>query len=474
MDHIGFHLKHIYFQNLKGQLAFRKSHVQKFLFFQDGYLVHARTNEPRELLGEVLFRTGRISKDIHAKLDALIDPQQSIGEILIEKNMIIRKVLEEGLEIQMREIMLNTFSVFRAEINFEPKDQFTQETFDVKIGIPSLIEDGIRRMKYDHQLKEMLKEKRFGPSSKEFFFRLSEVEKDIFKKITDGGDPEAVFQTMDVQMEDYWKGIYLLVCLNLIEAYGEEGEERKKSTGFEDSDFRVKAVLRLFPKLDEMDYYQALEVSKEATSGEVKKAYFAAARKYHPDLFSRDLPYDIKEKIDDVFDYITQAYQTLSNERNRKEYDRKKDKEPLADKNDLRKKGEVQFRKGKTLYDQSRFKEALSFLEEAVRLDPNKANYFLLLALTQSKIEMYQRQAEKNFVKAIEISPWNAESYVGLGIMYRKAGLRIKAEKQFRKALTIDPDHRTARRQLAEMGGKPKKKGLKDILSLDIFSKKNK
>jgi curved DNA-binding protein CbpA len=473
MEHIGLHLKNICIQNLKGQLVFRKAHVQKFLFFQEGFLIHARTNEPRELLGEVLFRTGRISKETHSKLDGLIDPGKSIGKILIEKEMISQKDLEDGLKIQMREIILNTFPVFHADIHFEPKNQFAQETFDVKIAIPNLIEDGIRRMKYDKQLKEMLKDKRFGPKSKKFFFRLSEVEKDIYKKIIERGVPEAVFQTLDVQMEDYWKGLYLLECLNLIEVFGEESGERKESPGPKDFESRVEAVLRMHPRIEEMDYYQVLDLNKEATPSEVKKAYFIAARQYHPDLFSRDLPYDVKEKIDDVFDFITQAYQTLSHEISRKDYDQKKKKAATVVKSDSRNKGDVQFRKGKTLYDQSRFKEALVFLEDAVRLDPNQANYFLLLALTQSKIEMYHRQAEKNFLKAIELSPWNAENYVGLGMMYRDAGLRIKAKRQFRKAMTIDPEHRMARRQLEEMEGKSKKKSLKEILSTSIFSKKD-
>jgi curved DNA-binding protein CbpA len=474
MDHIGLKLKQIYFNNLKGLLVFRKFRVQKFFFFQEGCLIHARTNEPQELLGEFLFRTGRISQATYSKLDGLIDPKKSIGQILIQKQLISREDLQEALEIQMREILLNTFPLFNADMNFESKEQFIEETFDVKIRIPVLIEDGIRRMKYDDHLKEILCHNRFAPKSKEFFFRLSEIEKVIYKKISDGGDPEGVLRTMNIQPEDYWKGLYLLLCLNLIEAYGENGQKNSRSAGADQSDPRLKDVMRLHPKIEEMSYYQVLDVTKESASAEVKKAYFKAARKYHPDLFNRELPHDIREQIDDVFDFITQAYQTLSHERTRKEYDKAQEKQIPVDKGDLRKKGEVQFRKGKTLYDQSRHKEALAFLEEAVRLDPNQANYFLLLALTQSKIPMYHRQAEKNFFKAIEISPWNAESYVGLGMMYRKAGLRIKAEKQFRKALAIDSDHRAAQRQLAEMNGKPKKKSLKEILSLDFISKKKK
>jgi len=38
------------------------------------------------------------------------------------------------------------------------------------------------------------------------------------------------------------------------------------------------------PKYDpEKDYYKILEVSKEATDSDVKKAYYRLAKEYHPD-----------------------------------------------------------------------------------------------------------------------------------------------------------------------------------------------
>lgn len=476
MEHIGFYLKKIYFNTLKGQLAFRKGQVQKFLFFQDGFLIHARTNQPEEMLGGILFRTGRISKQTHSKLDAFIEPKKSIGEILIEKNLISTEDLKEGLNIQMREILLNTFPVFGADINFESKDRYSGETFDARVNIPSLIEDGIRRMKCDESLIQILKEKRFVPKSKDFFFRLSEQEKVIYDKIGREGEPLELLRSMEISKEDFWKGLYLLFCLDLIRMEsGESGGEKKTSGSSQpSSDSRLDEILELYPRLNQMSYYQVLGISEDVDIAEVKKAYFLAARKYHPDLFSRKLPHDVREKIDDVFDFVTKAYHTLSHERKRKEYDRERTQQSPAEKSNAKKKAEVQFRKGKTLYDQSRFKEALVFLEEAVRLDTRQANYFLLLALTQAKIEMYHQQAEKNFLRSIEMAPWNAESYAGLGLMYKKAGLRVKAERYFRKALSIDSDHKAARSQLAELTAKSQKKSLKDYLSMDIFSKKDK
>ncbi len=63
------------------------------------------------------------------------------------------------------------------------------------------------------------------------------------------------------------------------------------------------------------DLYETLGVSRTATPAEIKKAYFALAKKYHPDVNKDDK--DAKEK----FSTISNAYEILSNEEKRQLYD---------------------------------------------------------------------------------------------------------------------------------------------------------
>jgi tetratricopeptide (TPR) repeat protein len=86
------------------------------------------------------------------------------------------------------------------------------------------------------------------------------------------------------------------------------------------------------------------------------------------------------------------------------------------------------------------YEEAIIFLEEAIRLRREKADYFLLLAMAESKLDAYKKKAEQDFLRAIELQPWNAEAYLGLGMLYMNEGLKIKARKQLEKALEIDPN----------------------------------
>ena len=126
------------------------------------------------------------------------------------------------------------------------------------------------------------------------------------------------------------------------------------------------------------------------------------------------------------------------------------------------------------MYSQARHEEAIQYLEEAVRMNDNKGDYFLLLALAQSKVRGYSKKAEKNFLRAIELEPWNPEGIVGLGILYQKEGMNTRAKKQFERALEIEPGHQAAKQELESMGGKSEDKKGKSLFSSDIFGAKKK
>lgn len=67
------------------------------------------------------------------------------------------------------------------------------------------------------------------------------------------------------------------------------------------------------------NYYQILQVSENASSEIIEKAYKVLAKKYHPDLQSGDTKSRLAEG---VFKEITEAYEVLSDRVLREQYDK--------------------------------------------------------------------------------------------------------------------------------------------------------
>jgi len=282
MEHIGIYLKDIYLNHKEGQLYFNKGNTRKHLYFRNGKLIYARTNLPQELIGEVLFKLGKIAKEVYSKIDEYIIPKKSIGEVLVENDVLSHSDLIEGLRYQLREITLNMFSTFDGNFKIKEGLQSSEESFDATIEIPDLIEDGLRRMKYDENLKSFLDNRIPTLKDKTYYFHLTEEEKEIYAAIDGQLSNDAILTASDFNPTSFWKSMYLFFCLNLIDLSGEgrpaAKAEKKESPEPPVTDERVKDALYMSDRLTNLDYYQILEVTGAASPTEIKKAYFQLAR----------------------------------------------------------------------------------------------------------------------------------------------------------------------------------------------------
>lgn len=64
------------------------------------------------------------------------------------------------------------------------------------------------------------------------------------------------------------------------------------------------------------DYYQILGVSRDASQDEIKKVYRRLALCYHPDHNQQE-----KEKAEEKFKEVNEAYQILGDDEKRRQYD---------------------------------------------------------------------------------------------------------------------------------------------------------
>lgn len=73
-------------------------------------------------------------------------------------------------------------------------------------------------------------------------------------------------------------------------------------------------------KLDQLDYFEVLMLERTATPADIKRAFYRESRTYHPDRFFHVDSKELKERINELYKRVTEAYYVLRDDTKRKKY----------------------------------------------------------------------------------------------------------------------------------------------------------
>ena len=233
-------------------------------------------------------------------------------------------------------------------------------------------------------------------------------------------------------------------------------------------------IIEKHASLSEGSAYDLLGIAITANDAEIKKAYYAMAKKYHPDRHHSPHLTEVHGLLEELFGKITYAYQLLTNPLERNRYDAKlraaggaevpeEDPERASASKAARKRAaDEHYREGKRHFDEMHYFDAIQCLREAVRLFPTKA-YHKLLAQALMKNPKWSKEAEEQFNLALKLDPFDADCYVGLGEIYEAAGMTTRAQKMYEQASTYDPENVDARKKIGSKSGASGLGGIKKI-----------
>ncbi len=217
-------------------------------------------------------------------------------------------------------------------------------------------------------------------------------------------------------------------------------------------------------------HYDVLAVGKSASPEELKSVYYELARRYHPDRFRKAEP-SLRTLIESAFARITQAYDTLRDERHRSTYDSKLDvkarAQQLADSapkaaapvapaaptaNKVAESGmsaaeraELRFKEGFAALELGQRNVAIGLFAAAVGAVPNEPRYRAYYGRVLASHESTRRAAEVELQAAVKLDPKNAEYRVLLAELYRDLGFMVRARGEAERAVASDPNNRKAR-----------------------------
>ena len=192
-------------------------------------------------------------------------------------------------------------------------------------------------------------------------------------------------------------------------------------------------------QLSDLDFYGVLGLEREANPGAIKRAYFAAAKRYHPDALASLGLEDLRTQATALFARVAKAYATLSDPEARRNYDAELDGHVAADADRLAN-AEALFRKGEIMLRAGDFRGSLQFLEPAVQLWPEDAAYQSALgwALFKKTPPDSDRAAE-HLEKAVSLAERDATAHLRLSVVLRDLGDTDSADRQAGRAKQIDP-----------------------------------
>ena len=243
--------------------------------------------------------------------------------------------------------------------------------------------------------------------------------------------------------------LYGLMLLGVLQSSGSRAEEPHAEPALTRDE--CTARLRVAP---EADHYEVLGIDRQATPAQIRQAYYALARRYHPDRFRAGTLEDLLPLAEEFFRRVTEASNTLSRPELRRDYDESlagSSQEP-ATRADTSSIARQNYTRARTLLERRHWAEALTFLQNAVRLDPVQPDYQLALGELLARNPRRRADAEQHLLCAAELAPASPLAYVALGSLYARAGRTTDAARVFREALRWDPANAAAAAGLAELG----------------------
>lgn len=195
------------------------------------------------------------------------------------------------------------------------------------------------------------------------------------------------------------------------------------------------------------NYYELLGIAKSATITDVRKAYARLARERHPDRFPDPAA---KQSAQQIFQEITAAFNALSNDRSRQEYDRSLEAPPRAAVPEEI--ARESFDRGQKLFEAKNFFDAVELLRIAVTHVPQEARYHAALGRALAKNPRWVREGIQSLEKAVQLAPRQAGYHAELAELLAGQGLRIRARKTAEAALRLDPQQAIALQVMDAVG----------------------
>jgi curved DNA-binding protein CbpA len=235
---------------------------------------------------------------------------------------------------------------------------------------------------------------------------------------------------------------------------------------------RRRAIVELFQSLPlKQSHFEMLGVEPGCTDDEVKRAYVALTKHYHPDANRDKRLHDLHDMLEAIIIRVGEAWEVLGEAKSRASYEARsgivrrprggqagaETPAPATPGGRLAYESaeyvppeEILFR-ARRLLAQAQYWDAIQVLESAIPgMEPRSQQHRgrLLLARAYSKNPNWLRRAEETLQQLVREDPTNADAHFELGLLYKSGGFQARAQAMFKRTIELRPGHKEASAEL--------------------------
>lgn len=485
--------------SLTGALRLERERVKVVVYFEEGRLVYATSNLRTHRLGEVIKRSNLLTPEQLTIADAKTDGELSAA--LLSQGLLQSSDLERIRAQQVSDVLRPALLWINGQWSYDARVRVA-EGMRVEFESLPLLMEGARRLPREFiaarfrgvddtfsSLRGADNGTPLAPAEASFLSRVEgSMSLSQLKALTKPNPTEALCMAYTLALGGFlqrsnWPTV--LPGADSAKAGGSADQVKTPATAppvasppvtsSEDTAKAVKASeeRQLTAMLSRMgqaeNHYEVLDVGRDATTAEIKRAYHGLARSFHPDKFHKSVERDKHAQVEAAFARFSQAYDTLANASLRSAYDAKLEAEQAAarsgrgasnmgavptatnlDSGGPRDKAqaEMRFQQGLAALKQEDYMLAVRSFGEAARLAPDEARYRGHYGHALAHQPQARRLAESELKAAVALDPANAAYHVMLARLYRELGFLRRAQTELEKALALEPGNEVTRQLL--------------------------
>lgn len=441
LDDMLFDLKQ---NEMNGILELRKEAIIKKIFIKNGEIIFATSNKTEDRLIEIMLKTGRITNDQYYQLINFSKKTgKSQGAAIVALGYLKPDELTSAIRTQIEEIILSLFQWQDAKFIFFDGHVLPDKIIKIRLDITNIVYNGYKRISNIVYIKNSLPPMAtiLHPSHNLSNFlnniKLDKMEKDIIELINGNRSIQEIINISPYDTQKTMKTLFSLIKARVINIKKSDLQEDKYEQEF------IDKIEDLYQRLDLSDYYSILGVEKWATLDKIKKAYYAAAKEFHPDKH-KELPTEIvKNKLNAIFTYLTEAYKVLSQSDERMKYDQSLSTSHAIKKKSNKEIAREKYEQGTIAINKGEYDKAIKLFEQALYLDSTVPDYHFYLGMALKGNKKYN-EAARIINNALKLDPFNSEYLTELGYIFIQLGFLLRAKGTFEKAIKIDSNNEHA------------------------------